>query len=60
MDKQVGGDMDTGVIDRSHPRPAILVVDDDKRNLLAMERALEDIGTVLTAENPAKMRYASF
>lgn len=33
------------------PRPAILVVDDDSRNLFAMERALEDIGTVISASS---------
>ncbi len=33
------------------PRPAILVVDDDSRNLFAMERALEDIGKVVTADS---------
>jgi signal transduction histidine kinase len=32
-------------------RPAILVVDDDSRNLFAMERALEDIGVVVTADS---------
>ncbi len=35
----------------TEPRPSILVVDDDSRNLFAMERALEDIGTVVSANS---------
>jgi signal transduction histidine kinase len=43
---QVGGD--SKPVDS---RPAILVVDDDSRNLFAMERALEDIGEVVAADS---------
>jgi PAS domain S-box-containing protein len=40
-------------LDDSHPgeRPRVLVVDDDERNLLAIETVLEDIGEVVVARS---------
>ncbi len=38
-------------IDEEDPRPRVLVVDDDERNLLAISNVLEDIGEVVLARS---------